>query len=66
METTIHINGMHCASCEKLLKMAIEGVPGVQVKSISHASGEARLAMPGSNELPAVRKAVEAEGYKVL
>jgi Cu+-exporting ATPase len=66
METNIKISGMHCASCEKLLKMAIEGVPGVQVKSISHASGSARIAMPSEKEMTAVKKAVEDEGYKVL
>ena len=66
METNIKISGMHCASCEKLLKMAIEGVPGVQVKSISHATGSARIAMPGEKEIAAVKKAIEEEGYKVL
>jgi len=65
MEKTIHIDGMHCASCEKLLRMALEEISGVQVKSISHASGEAKIEMKDDNALAAIKKAVEAEGYKI-
>jgi copper chaperone CopZ len=65
MEKTIRIRGMHCASCEKLLKMALEEVEGVKVKTISHSSGEAKVEMKDAGALAAVKKAVEAEGYQV-
>ena len=63
MEKTIRIGKMHCASCEKLLKMAIEEVPGVSVKAISHAKGEAKIEMADAGSWTAVKKAIEAEGY---
>ncbi|VVB56613.1 Heavy-metal-associated domain protein [uncultured archaeon] len=65
MEKTIRIGKMHCESCEKLLKMAMEDVPGVQVKSISHQKGEAVVQMKDALSWPAVKKAIEAEGYTV-
>ena len=63
MEKTIRIGKMHCASCEKLLKMAIEDVPGVSVKSISHTKGEAKLEMKDAGAMAAVKKVIEMEGY---
>ena len=66
MEKTIHIGGMHCPSCEKLLKMAIEEVPGAKVKHIAHAAGEARIEIKDEKSMANIRKAIESEGYKLL
>ena len=66
MEKTMRIGGMHCESCEKLLKMAMEEVKGVSVKRISYAKGEAALEIKDEKSWPAVKKAIESEGYHVL
>ncbi|VVC01131.1 Heavy-metal-associated domain protein [uncultured archaeon] len=66
METTLHISGMHCTSCEKLIRMALEEVPGVKVKAISYAKGEVRFEMKDEKGMSEIRKAIEAEGYKLL
>ncbi len=65
MEKTMHIDGMHCASCENLIKMAAEDVPGAQVLAISHKSGEAKVSVPDQKTYEALIKAIKAEGYKV-
>lgn len=65
METTLKVSGMHCASCEKVIAMALEDVPGAKVLSASHKTGAVRLAVPDEKTLAAARKAIVAEGYKV-
>ncbi|MFH1095462.1 MAG: cation transporter [Candidatus Micrarchaeota archaeon] len=65
MEMTIHIEGMHCASCENLIRMAAEDIPGAKVLSISHKGGEAKVAVPDRATYEALLKAIRAEGYKV-
>ncbi len=56
---------MHCASCEILLKEAIEEA-GTKVVSASQTKGEIVVDMKGENEMPAIRKAIEKEGYSVV
>ena len=65
MKKTLKIKGMHCASCEILLKEAIEEA-GTKVVSASQTKGEIVVDMKGENEMPAIRKAIEKEGYSVV
>ncbi len=39
MKQTLHINGMHCKSCEILIKQSLNEIDGCTVKSISHKTG---------------------------
>ncbi|MEK6902567.1 MAG: heavy-metal-associated domain-containing protein [archaeon] len=64
MKKTLKINGMHCNSCEILLKEAIEE-NGTKVISADHRKGEIIVDMKSENELIAIRKAVEKEGYSL-
>ncbi len=64
MKKTIKVNGMHCNSCEILLKEAIEE-NGIKVISADHQKGEIVVDMKNENEIAAIRKAVEKEGYSL-
>ncbi len=58
------VKGMHCASCEVLIKDALLELPGVKTVAISHKTGA--LSVTGDkldkNKIVAV---VKAEGYEV-
>lgn len=64
MKKNVKVKGMHCQSCEILLKEAIEDA-GVKVVSASHEKGEIVVDMKDEKELSNVKKAIEKEGYKV-
>ncbi len=62
MKKTLKIKGMHCTSCEILLKEAIEE-DGRKVISANHQKGEIVVDVKSDNEIPAIKKAIEKEGY---
>lgn len=64
MKKTLKIKGMHCPSCEILLRESIEEA-GVNVVSASHSKGEITVDMKNENEMPTVKKAIEKEGYSL-
>ncbi len=64
MKKNVKVNGMHCSSCEILLREAIEEA-GVKVVSANHAKGEIVVDMKDENEISKVKKAIEKEGYKM-
>lgn len=64
MKKNVKVKGMHCSSCEILLKEAIEEA-GTKVVSASFAKGEIVVDMKDEKELSNVKKAIEKEGYKI-
>ena len=34
------VTGMHCKSCEMLIKDEIEGIPGVETVAVDHKTGK--------------------------
>lgn len=62
----VPIRGMHCASCEILIKEKINKLSGITNVKVSHKRGEAEVYYCG-NEPSAedIRKAVQAAGYDV-
>lgn len=64
MKKNVKVKGMHCASCEILLREAIEEA-GVKVVSASHEKGEIVVDMKNEKEYSNVKKAIEKEGYNV-
>ncbi len=64
MKKNVKVNGMHCASCEILLREAIEEA-GTKVISASFTKGEIVVDMKDEKELSTIKKAIEKEGYKV-
>lgn len=65
MEKTFKVTGMHCASCEMLVKEDLEDI-GVKVKDISHKKGILIVEYDEKkvNESK-IKTTIEGEGYKV-
>lgn len=60
------ITGMHCASCEKIIKMELEGLEGVKNVSVDFKSGKASVEVDSNfNDQDMMAKTVEELGYKV-
>jgi len=63
--TTITIEGMHCHACEVLLTDVLSETEGVTRASVSLKTGTAHVEFDASKVTEsALRKAIEAEGYK--
>ncbi|MCX8197043.1 MAG: cation transporter [Candidatus Micrarchaeota archaeon] len=64
MKRTLYIEGMHCASCEKLIAMNLLKIAGVKAVKADAQKGIVEIEGEGY-DLAVVRKAVQAAGYKV-
>ncbi len=65
MTKTLTITGMMCTHCENHVKTALEALPEVETASVSHVSGLAAVTLRAPVSDSALKKAVEAQGYKV-
>jgi copper chaperone CopZ len=65
MKTTLNIKGMHCTACEMLLTEVLEELPGVKKVNVSLKSHSATVEHETTTSAATLKKAVEAEGYKV-
>jgi copper chaperone CopZ len=67
IKAKIQTKGMHCKSCEMLIKDALEGLHGVIRAEAEHKKG---VVLVEFNELEineeTLRKAIANEGYDVL
>ncbi len=63
--TTLHVAGMHCASCVNKVEKALRTVPGVLEATINLASGEVRVEHVAGVATAALARAVDASGYGV-
>lgn len=62
----ISVKGMHCTSCEDLIKMALEDIG---IKTVSADSKKGIVAVefdPSKNSLKDIKAAIEKEGYHVV
>ena len=66
MKFTMKIRGMMCPHCEARVKKCLEDIPGVESASASHENGEAVVTLTKDVPEKKLKKAVEAQGYKVL
>ena len=58
------VNGMHCASCETLIRDALLELPGIKKVDISSKTGV--LTVTGDKmDKKAIVSAITAEGYEV-
>lgn len=63
---TIQVKGMHCGSCEALVKEALEELGGVESAEVSHGSGTATVVYDENTvSSEALEAAIEKEGYTV-
>lgn len=63
MQHTYHISGMHCASCELLIKQGIESL-GCKVQSLSHKNGKLIVEQPEHVTQQDIESAVVDAGYR--
>lgn len=63
---TLSVNGMHCTSCEDLIKMALEDI-GITNVSVDNKKGIVQVACdPSAHPLSNIKAAIQKEGYQVV
>lgn len=64
----LRIEGMSCSMCEKRVRKALNGLPGVKVEKVSASKGIAvvRLIAGDGKAVSGVAEAVEKAGYNVM
>lgn len=65
MNKILKVNGMHCKSCETLLKDSISGINGVSSVKADSKKGIVEVNISDESVLPQVKQAIKSEGYKV-
>ncbi len=65
-KTTLHISGMHCASCAVLISKSLQELPGVQKANVNYASEQALIEHDESCTLEQFVQTVKETGYKVI
>jgi sulfite exporter TauE/SafE/copper chaperone CopZ len=60
---TVHIQGMHCRSCEILLEDGIKDLPGIRAVNVSHSKGTAEISYKGHLDISKVQAVVNECGY---
>jgi len=63
---TMRIEGMMCPHCEARVKKALEALEGVEEAVVSHEAGAATVTLAAELGDDELRRAVEAQDYKVL
>ncbi|MFH1056155.1 MAG: heavy-metal-associated domain-containing protein [Candidatus Altiarchaeota archaeon] len=64
-EIKIKVEGMHCGSCEMLVKDELSEVEGVRKVEADHKKGLVTVKYEGKLDLHKVKKAIAGLGYKV-
>ena len=59
IKKTIYIKGMHCASCEMLIKQSAQKIVGVKVNSISANTGTMSIEIANEHVLLQIEKAIK-------
>lgn len=60
----LKINGMHCTSCEKLVKITVKEMGG-ELHSIDASTGEGIADFPEEVEVKEIKKKIKEAGYEV-
>ena len=66
MEKTIKVNGMHCKSCEVLLRDSLAEIIGVEVLNADSRKGIVTVRYAQDKTLDSIREIIKKEGYKVV
>ncbi len=60
---TLHISGMHCASCAGIIEHAIKDIPGVSTANVNIATTKASIVMDDALDVQLLIDAVKHAGY---
>lgn len=63
MKKTLYIKGMHCASCEMLIKNWVEKHKWVKIEHISAKKGTIELEIQNENIIKEIEKTIKSLGY---
>ncbi len=64
-ELSVHIEGMHCASCVSRIEQGLQVLPGVLEANVNPATEIASIQyLPGAIDFATIQAAVEATGYQ--
>jgi copper chaperone CopZ len=64
-KTKLNVSGMHCKSCEVLVKDELEEIPGVTEAEANHKDGFVLVSHEDSAKLDEVKARIIKLGYKV-
>lgn len=63
----LNVEGMHCGSCEMLVKTALEDLPGVQEAVANHSENKVEITFDeNAADTTQFGPAIEGEGFKVV
>ncbi len=66
MKTKLKVTGMHCKSCEVLIKDSLEELPGIQSVNVDHKKGFVEVLFDQSKvSIDLIKKVIVKEGYKI-
>lgn len=65
MDKLLKVKGMHCKSCEILLKDSLSEIKGVSNINVDAKKGEVKVTLENDSLLNEVKKVVQKEGYTV-
>ena len=64
MKTKLNVSGMHCSSCEIMIKEAVESITGVKSAKASQEKGTVEIEYDEKKaNLQTIKKAIKNEGY---
>ena len=66
LKYTLKVKGMMCEHCEARVKQALEALPQVECATADHSTGLVAVELKETVDVKVLKKAVEAEDYKVL
>ena len=62
-----NVKGMHCKSCEMLIKDSLEEMDGVQNVDVSHEKGYVKVTFDDKKlKEDKIKSAIKNEGYEVI
>ena len=66
VETTLHVDGMHCTDCENSIAKGVTELAGIDSIKANHLDSTAFVRFdPNKTKLDAIKKAIEERGFEV-
>ena len=63
MTIDLKLSGLHCSSCETLIREALSGLAGVRGVSVDASTGECRVEADEGTSTTAIEAAIKDLGY---